>query len=431
MGPIQSWDDFVDMARRRRGLIILVVILGCIASYFWAANMQHMYRSTEVIQIEQPKIANELARTTVEGSAARRLQLIEQQIMARGNLEQIIQKYDIYGDLTGLTLSEKVDILRYAISISGVAAVREGYVDDGKIAILSISAELESGELAQAVAKEIADRTRELAATQRREQTEETLAFFAQQEKALMRDIAALEDELARFRSENDLTITGGLEMRLTEITSLNESILEIDQAIVTAELARTQIDRGERAATVARETKEIESRLETLTSQRALLVARRDTLRSAIDASPEVERELSNFERRMEQLRNQLNIVSTRRNEAEVGFSLESASQGERMITLEEARVPDYPFTPSRKKRAMMGSVAAVIAGFVLAFLMELRHPVIRSAQQMARETGVTPVVSIPELNVPDDAKSWRQRRAERRARARAGRDARLARLG
>lgn len=430
MGPIQTWNDFVDMTRRRLGLIIFVIILGCIASYFWAASMRHMYRSAEVIQIEQPKIANELARTTVEGSSARRLQLIEQQLMSHGYLQEIISKYNIYDNMPDLTMTQKVDILRHSISINGVAAVREGYVDDGKIAILTITADMESGELAQAVANEFAERTRELSAAQRREQTEETLEFFARQEKNLLRDIANLENELANFRSNNDISITGGLEMRMTEITSLNESILEIDQAIVTAELAKTQIDRGERAATVARETVEINSRLETLHSQRDLLVSRRETLRKAIDATPEIERELSNFERRMEQLRNQLNVVSTRRSEAEVGFSLETASRGERLITLEEARIPDYPFTPSRKKRAVMGAGAAVAAAFIAAFLLELRRPIIRSARQMARETGVTPVVSIPELNVPDDAKGWRQRRAERRARARAGRDARLARM-
>lgn len=84
MGPIYTFDDIIDMLRRRAGVIILITLLGCIASVYWALSTPHVYQSSEVIQIEQPKIANDLAPSTVEGSSARRLQLIEQQLMARG-----------------------------------------------------------------------------------------------------------------------------------------------------------------------------------------------------------------------------------------------------------------------------------------------------------------------------------------------------------
>jgi hypothetical protein len=34
-----------------------------------------------------------------------------------------------------------------------------------------------------------------------------------------------------------------------------------------------------------------------------------------------------------------------------------------------------------------------------VVAFLLDLRHPVLRTSAQMTRETGLSPVVSIPVL--------------------------------
>lgn len=425
MGPIYSWSDFVDMVRRRSRMIIAVFILGCIASYFWALNQQHLYVSSEVIQIEQPKIANELARSTVQGSSARRLQLIEQQIMARSSLQEVIDEYGLYSDLVALTPSEKIDLLRRSVTINGVAAVREGFADDGTIAVLTISAEMRTPELAQAVTHEFANRTREMTASRRKEQTAETLEFFSQQQEILLRDIAALQDEIEAFRQDNDLTIEGGVEFRLEQISGLNNSIVELDGAIVAAELARTQLDRNARQSVFARRMGEIEDQLETLNRQRDLLVARRDNLRQTIEASPEVERELANFDRRMGQLRGQLDVVNTRRNEAEVGFSLEAASRAERMTTLEEARIPDYPITGSKKRRAMMGAAASLGAALVLAFLLELKRPILRTASQMTRETGVTPVVSIPEMEAP---KGWRARRAAQRARGRAGRERRAA---
>ncbi len=429
MGPIYSWQDFVDMTRRRLVLILFVIVTGSIGSLFWALSYVHVYRSSEVIQVEQPKINDALARSTVEGSSARRLQLIEQQLMARDSLTEMIGKFGLYTNLVALKPSEKVDLLRRSVTINGVAAAREGFADDGTISVLTISAEMDDPLLAREVAHEFGQRTRALMTAQRQEQTAETLAFFQQQENALIGNMAALEAELETFRKDNEISAEGGVEFRLAEIAQLNESILELDRSIIAAQLARTRIDRDARATTVARQEQELDTQLQTLTGQRALLDQRRIALRETIQSSPEVQRALDGFERRREQLQSQLEVITTRRNEAQVGYSLETGAQGERLTIIEEAQVPDYPITMSRKKRAILGAAAATVFAFVIAWLLEVRRPVIRSARQMERETGVVPVVSIPELEPKYQSSKWRKMREKRRTAGQAGRAARLAR--
>ncbi len=431
MGPIYSLADFLDMLRRRVGVISAAVIAGCFVSVFWALSVPHLYRSSEVIQIEQPKISDDLARSTVEGSAARRLQLIEQQVMARDNLERLIDEFGIYGHLSALKPSEKVDLLRRSVSITGLAAVREGFADDGAISVLTITTEMDDPVMAQALAHVLADETRALAANQRKEQTRETLEFFQSQEDALQAEISEQEAALATFRSENDISIEGSLDFLRSELGSLNDAILALDREIITAQLARENIDRSgnTRAATVKREEEELTRLLDSLTTQRQLLQDRRSTLSASIETRPEVERTLAEFDRRMTQLRGQLDVISTRRNEAEVGFTLENAARGERFTTLEEARVPDYPVSMSRKKRVIMGVMASAILGLVLAFLLDLRRPVIRTAAQMQRETGLLPVVSIPETRPPRKRKGLSKLWEDRSKAGRQGRAARLAR--
>ncbi|MGJ8596433.1 GumC family protein [Sulfitobacter sp.] len=429
MGPIYTWQDFLDMTRRRLGIILFVILLGCVASLYWAMSQVHLYQSSEVIQVEQPKINDDLARSTVEGSSARRLQLIQQQLMARTSLQKIIEKYDIYSNLSALKPSEKVQLLRQSVTINGVAAAREGFADDGTISVLTITAQMEQAQLARDVAHEFAEQTRNLMAAQRRDQTEQTLAFFQSQEQVVLDNIAQLEGELETFRLDNDLSVEGGVEFRMSEVAQLNEAILNLDREIISTQMARTQIDRSARASTVAREEQALESQLRTLSDQRSLLDQRRTELRETIQSSPEIQRSLDDFDRRMEQLRDQLETIATRRNEAQVGFNLEVGAQGERLTTIEEAQVPDYPITMSKKKRAVMGAVAATGLAFVIAWLLELRRPVIRSARQMKRETGVMPVVSIPELAPKYQSSKWRQAREKRREAGKAGRAARLAR--
>lgn len=429
MGPIYTWQDFLDMTRRRLGVICFVILVGCIGSLFWAMSHVHLFQSSEVIQVEQPKINDELARSTVEGSSARRLQLIQQQLMARTSLQQIIDTFGIYDNLGALKPSEKVQLLRQAVSINGVAAAREGFADDGTISVLTITAQMETPQLARDVAHEFAEQTRSLMAAQRRDQTAQTLTFFQNQEQVVLDSITALEAELETYRTENDLTVDGGVEFRLSEVAQLNEAILDLDRQIITAQLARTQIDRSSRASTVDREERELDAQLQTLTQQRTLMDQRRSSLRETIQGSPEIQRELANFDRRTEQLRAQLEVIAARRNEAQVGFNLEVGAQGERLTTIEEAQVPDYPITMSKKKRALMGTVAATGLAFIIAWLLEVRRPVIRSARQMERETGVIPVVSIPELAPKYQSSKWRMSREKRRAAGQAGRAARLAR--
>lgn len=432
MGPIYNLQDFLDMVRRRIGLISFVFIAGCFLSLFWALGKPHTYISSEVIQIEQPKIDSDLAPTTVAGSSARRLQLIEQQVMSRASLLEIIDKFGLYENLSELRDSQKVDLLRRSISITGVAAVREGFADDGTISVLTMTASMETAENAQAVAHELAERTRVLSAAQRKEQTAETLAFFTQQEEILARDIAELEEELATFRRENDLSIQGSLEFRRAEIASINDALLQLDRELIAAQLARNRIDRGQRASTVEREEKRLDDLLDSLNTQRELLAERLESLSLSIETTPEVERALTTFERRMTLLQGQMDVAATRRNEAEVGFSLESAARGERLTTIEEAPLPDYPVSMSRKKRAIMGAGFAGMLGLGLAFLLELRRPVIRTARQMERETGLMPVVSIPDSRGDKRnkkrtgiAKVWQDRRES----GKAGRIARLTR--
>ena len=125
----------------------------------------------------------------------------------------------------------------------------------------------------------------------------------------------------------------------------------------------------------------------------------RLSALSEAIGITPQIERDLAAFARRRDKIQGELDVVSTRRAQAEVGFRLEEQNQAERLTVMEPAALPDYPVTPSRKRTALIGAVASLIMGLGVAFLLDLRRPVIRSARQMQSKLGITPVVTIPPL--------------------------------
>lgn len=402
MKPIYTFDDFIDMLSRRAGVIIAVILLGSIASVFWAFSVPYVYQSTATIQIKLPRIDDNLAQSTVGGSSGQRLQLIEQQLLARGNLIKLIEKYDLYANLTALSMTEKADLLRGSVTILGVPARAGSDRDDPELSAMIFTVEMEDPAEAQAVANEFVERTQALAAARRREQSRDTLEFFQLQEENLIRDIAALENERVAFRTANDLSLEGSLRFHQVEVSNLNEAILELDREIIAHQLARNRASPDARAATIAREQENLEAALESLTTQRKLLKNQRDTLSASLQTTPEVDREMAQFQRRFEQLQTQLEVITARRNEAEVGFSLEADEGGEKLVALEEAELPEVPISTSRTQLAGFGGIASVALAIIIAYLLELRRPVLRSAEQMVRETGLIPVVSIPDLSPP-----------------------------
>lgn len=407
MGPIQSFNDVIDLLRRRAVLIVLVVLLGSVASVYFALSRPHVYTSHEVLQQARPKVADELARSTVQGTSARRLQLIEQQLMTRGSMLDMIQTLGLYSDLP-LTPNEKVSLLRRSVSIDVVAAARTGYNDDGAISVLTITAEMQTPELAQRVAQELSQRTIDLSIDSRIEQARETLEYFSEREQTLRAELASLEDRIVAFRNTHDVSLPGSVESRRSEIDAINQSLLDIDRETIATERQAEREIRTARDATARRLRQDYDDQLGILSAQRTLLENRR----KAIETTPEIERELNVLTRQRDDVQRQLDTVMARQSEAEVGFGLESEHQAERLTVIEPAGLPDYPSGGSRKKVAAMGGMASVGLALLLAFLLDLRKPVIRSAAQMERETGLEPVISIPHLDTGPSRRGWFRRR-------------------
>ena len=224
MGPIYSLEDAIDMVRRHAMTIFIVTVLGSVASFFMALSQTHEYQAFEVIQIESPRIAEDLVAPSVQGSSARRLQLVQQQITTRGAMLEIIEKYGLFSAQAALRESEKVTLLREAIEITGVAAAREGFADDGTISVLTITVTLPSPELAQAVAREFSARTIDLYAARRIVEAEETLAFLRDQEDKIAEQVRALEIEITQYRASEEIARPGTLDLRRSQIAARSVS---------------------------------------------------------------------------------------------------------------------------------------------------------------------------------------------------------------
>jgi uncharacterized protein involved in exopolysaccharide biosynthesis len=394
MGPIQTLPEIRSWLIRRGPLIALVAFVVGMAGILWALNQDRIYRASAVIQVLNPVIDPRDANAT--NTIIRRVQAIEQRIMARDNLLELGERHGIF-DGTDLSATDRLNIMRLSIQIEAVAAAQAGFSRDGSLSALIVSASAPTPEGAAALANDLAEDVVRENAEQRRDRAQSALRFFTAEEARIEGLIIELEAEIAAFQAANEDFMPGALSLRRDELGRLSESRIEGQREIAQyrAELATLDADAG-RVVTQRRIT-QLNDLIRQKMQELDALTGRMDEIRFHFQRGTEVDRELSSLNRRMTQLQGQLTNAAERRREAEIGARLEGDDQSDRFILLEAALPPDYPISRSRKVLVAAAVMAGLFLGAALAYAAEWLNPVLRNAAMFERELQLRPVVSLP----------------------------------
>jgi tyrosine-protein kinase Etk/Wzc len=407
MGPIQTLPEILSWLRRRGALIGFVAFLVSVAGVLVALGTERIYQTGAVIQVLNPVI--DPRDTNAADTLIRRVQAIEQRIMARDNLLELGERHGLF-EGTALSTTERLNLMRQSISIEAVAAAQAGFTRDGSLSALVISASAADPDAAAALANDLAQDVVRENAEARRDRAQSALRFFQAEEERIEGLIIDLEAEMSAFQSQNEAYMPGALSLRRDEMGRLSESRIEGQREIAQyrAELATLDADAG-RVVTQRRIT-QLNDLIRQKTQEIDSLTSRIDEIRFHFQRGTEVERELSSLARRMTQLQGQLTNAAERRREAEIGARLEGDDQSDRFVLLEAALPPDYPISRSRKTVVMAAVVAGLILGAALAYAVEWLNPVLRNAVMFERELQLRPVISLP-FHMP--ARERRRRRS------------------
>ncbi|HHL39284.1 MAG TPA: protein GumC, partial [Deltaproteobacteria bacterium] len=87
----------LEVFYRRKWLIVSSVVICTALAVAVAYTMTPIYRSTTLILVEQQQVPTRYVTPTDETPVSERLSTIQQQIMSRTKLEQIIKDFDLYG----------------------------------------------------------------------------------------------------------------------------------------------------------------------------------------------------------------------------------------------------------------------------------------------------------------------------------------------
>ena len=449
------------MIWRRMPLVLTISILGVLISFYLIVSEPRSYEASAVIQLDMPAAIDPASDSSLP--ASRRVQLIEQRLMARQNLRDVIERLGLFANTAGLSESEKLAALRLSTRIDSISAPGVSVDSRLSLAAIIITSRAETPETAAAIANDFADSVVNRDRDNRALRIHETRDFLTTEETRLNEALAVQERKVVEYSARNEDALPSSQEFLQAELGQLTEIEAALDRDIMTLQRERLALEAGGiadarpsaslvqqiRSAEVelaqARRTladghpeiKRLENQLERLNSgggsggsdvvrrqvelidaqlaqldlDKQGLEKRRNEIDMARARAPLVAREIEGMVRQQTRLQDRYAETSRQLAQVEAQQLLMDNDQAERFILLEGAVPPEYPVLSNRKKSAVMSVAASGALALLAAFILEVMNPVLRRSRQFERATGTRPMISLPYRRSEADIVAWHRR--------------------
>jgi len=165
-----------------------------------------------------------------------------------------------------------------------------------------------------------------------------------------------------------------------------SSDVLNQHATIASPELIRSR----ERIATLRGQIEIAKHQINSLEKQRDRLAAAISDCRARISQLPLVEQEMTGLKRNYEESANNYNSLLQKKLAAGVATDMEHSQQSERFTVIDPARSPQKAIKPDRPVLAIVGSLASLVIGLLLGFLLEYRKQIFLGEWELPAGTVV-----------------------------------------
>ena len=444
---------YIELLKKRLPVMVVIFTICAGLGLGMAFTMPPKFVASAVLSVEGAKISDELVFLTTETEGTEDLQIIQQQLLARGNVIDVANKFRVFADEPGLTSDEVVDNMREMTEISLAA---------GRNLVPTLSISFTSGDpnVSANVVNEFVTFVLAADAERRRDKSGGTLEFFERRVENLTQRLASQSAAIVTFKEANADALPEGLSYRMSRQAALQERNNLIGRDLVSLREQRARLlSLGPGGAVLTPEQQQLQeleaelrwklsvfsdanpkvrvlqSRIEQLKEQMAnvteaadagltttnsvldLQIAEIDSriqslseenrvteielagLQTAIEATPQVGIELGKLEREYENTQTLYAQAVSSRAAAEQGVAVEDGGASSKIVVIEQATVPTGPSSPNRKLIAGGGVFAGGALAGLFFVLTELFNRTIRRPVDLIRGLGVQPLATLPYL--------------------------------
>ena len=468
--PSLSLQDILRIANTRKWVFLATFILIFVPAMIVVVLLPSQYRSSASILVESQQIPEDFVRSTITGVVDERIHFIQQKVLTRSNILEIVEKFDLYGDIKDeASATQLVDRFTTHTELEITSA------DIGNRKTATIAFDLvfysPNPRQAQAVANELVTLYLNENVRTRSARAKETTEFLAEEGAKLKTQMLKIETQLSEFkqnnratmpevfemnmalleRAERDyqtllldisgmqtqlraldlqkaqlITVLGGsgatlgdLERRLSEFLIENQlehpfaqRLLRQIEAAKAASADDTGIaDSAPGLANINLQIETVKGKINLLEEGKDRLQAKLAELERRIADAPAVEQAYTDMQRDMDSLSANYEEIKDKELEARIAESLETERKGERFTLLEPPVVPDVPSKPNRPRFALVSVFAALSAALGLVVLLEMLKPGLRGLARFEASLGFPPLVGVPFVEIPSEVESQNTR--------------------
>ena len=195
--PPTELSDYLDMLKRRWHLVLIPVLVSLFLTLIIGSKLPKYYVSETVVMLDPQKVPLDVVKSG-QMDLAQRLQLINQQILSRTELEKIVSNFGLYKE-SG-SKDEIIDRMRKDIALE---VVRDRRIQDSDVTAFKLSYTARSPELAQLVTRQLGSLYIEENLKVREQIAEGTHEFIDQELQKARDDLQKQEQAMSKFKSEH------------------------------------------------------------------------------------------------------------------------------------------------------------------------------------------------------------------------------------
>ena len=442
---------FVEAPFRRPWHVLVPFALLVLAAGATGFLMPKMYRSTTLIMVESEKMPDSVVQRIATETSERRLVTIQQEILSRTRLEQILKELDPYPGLVSTTAG--VESMRGSIQIGvkGSDAFTISYAHNDPKKAQDVTARLATlfiDESMRAREKQVEDayqfldeqvvqarRELELKDTALRqykerqmgslpEQTSANLAslqMLQQEQQALeasLRDARlrreALEgnrsdplrrmgatgseapSELSQLRSQL-LTLRGRYTEEHPDVQNLKARIQAIERQLAEASRTGTSESVDPGAANQKAQRERVELEIQAIEARLAGLDERMNRFRERVEQAPRTEQELATLTRDYHKLNENYLAMLNKKLDAQMSARVEKRWKGEHFTILDPAHFPEAAYWPNRPLLLGVGIVLGLLIGLGIAMGAEVLDGSVKDIEDLQAIAPYPVLAAIP----------------------------------
>lgn len=215
-------EQILRLIIQKRWFLLIPFCLSLLAGIVYSIYVPRIYMAETLILVEPQRVPNAYVQSVVAENIEARVSTINQQILSRTNLNQIIKDFNLFNtpETSKLYPEEKIALLRKRIAVK---VTRSGRSADA----FSISFKDEHPETAMKVTNAIAGSFIDQSLKVREEQVMGTSNFLAGELENVRSQLEAVEEHLKNFRKMNMGELPEQLDSNLRILDRLQDQLSE------------------------------------------------------------------------------------------------------------------------------------------------------------------------------------------------------------